>query len=250
LNKFRLILVFVCSLMAVPAWAENRVVRLASLEWPPYTTATDGHGASDAVVRAAFAAVGYEVEISYVPWQRAMLAVRNDPQTDGVFPTYYASERNAFCSWSQPIGQSPVGFVQRKDAPVAWTTLADLKQIPIGTVQGYVNTPDFDAMALRGELTVERATDDATNLRKLLARRIRAAVIDQNVMRYLLSSDQALRGSADQFQFNAHLLDNKPIHVCFRKDQNGAVLTAALNDGLKKIDPTAVTARALEGLGW
>lgn len=234
-----------------PAWAADRVVRLASLEWPPYTTASDGHGASDAVVRAAFAAVGYKVEIQYIPWQRAMLSVREGKgDADGVFPTYAAPERNDFCSWSDPIGQSPVGFVERRDSPIVWNSLADLAPYHLGVVQGYVNTAEFDAMAARGELTVEKATDDASNLRKVLARRVRAAVIDRNVMRYLLSSDPSLHDGLQTLQFNSHLLDNKPIYVCFRKNPSGAVLAGALNDGLKKIDSTAVASRALKGLGW
>lgn len=227
-----------------------KVVHLYTLEWPPYTTQTDGHGGSDAVVRAAFTAMGYEVDVHYVPWQRAIAGVRHDPAVDGVFPTYQSDERNSYCYWSHAIGQSPVGFAERSDAPISWQTLDDLVQAQLGAVQGFVNTPEFDARVAKGSLSVEKATDDTANLRKLLAGRIQAAVIDRNVMRYLLASEPDLRGKAAQLQFNKHLLENKPLFVCFRKDPAGAVLAADMDEGLKKIDAATVAARAMESLGW
>lgn len=234
--------------MVEPACA--KVVHLYTLEWPPYTTQSDGHGGSDAVVRAAFAAMGYEVDVHYVPWQRAIAGVRHDPSVDGVFPAYQSDERDSYCHWSHTIGQSPVGFAERSDAPISWQTLDDLAPIQLGAVQGFVNTLEFDARVANGALSVEKTTDDAANLRKLLAGRIQAAVIDRNVMRYMMASDPELRGKAAQLRFNAHLLETKPLFVCFRKDPAGAVLAADMDEGLKKIDAATVAARAMESLGW
>lgn len=233
-----------------PACSQAATVHLTSLEWPPYTTASDGHGASHAVVQAAFAAMGVDVEIRYMPWQRALLAARTDPTVDGVFPTYGSKERDAYCHWSSPIGQSPVGLAERKDAPVVWNELSDLKDTPLGVVQGYVNTPALDAMIDAGQLNAEKGSDDAGNLRKLLARRLKAVVIDRNVMRYLLASDPSLHGGAEQLHFNSHLLETKPLFVCFRKDQTGLNLARTLDEGLHKIAAEKIAARALENLGW
>lgn len=253
LSKSLLRTIVVCALLPMAAMsmsAQARTIHLTSLEWPPYTTASDGHGASDAVVRAAFAAMGDELDIRYMPWQRAVLAVKRDPSVDGVFPTYASKDRNDFCHWSQPIGKSPVGLAERRDAPLSWKSLDDLKGLRLGVVQGYVNTADFDAKLASGELSAEKTPDDSANLRKLLAHRLQAAVIDRNVMRYLLASDPGLRGSGDQLQFNAHLLDSKPLFVCFRKDAAGLALAHTLDERLRKIDVESVASRALESMGW
>jgi polar amino acid transport system substrate-binding protein len=229
---------------------QARTIRLTTRDWPPYSTASDGHGASDAVVRAAFAAMGDDIEIRYMPWQRAILGVKQDPTVDGVFPAYASKDRNDFCHWSQPIGKSPVGLAERRDAPLSWRTLDDLKNIRLGVVQGFVNTAEFDAKLGSGELSAEKAPDDAANLRKLLAHRLQAAVIDRNVMRYLMSSDPSLRGNGDQLQFNAHFLESKPLFVCFRKDAAGLTLARTFDEGLRRIDAESVASRALESMGW
>ena len=101
-----------------------------------------------------------------------------------------------------------------------------------------------------GELAAEKATDDAANLRMLLAHRLQAAVIDRNVMRFLMASDPSLRGSGDQLQFNDRLLETKALFVCFRKDAAGLALARSLDEGLRRIDPESVASRALENMGW
>ena len=253
LSKGLLRMIVACLLLLAAgtnAPLQARTIHFTSTEWPPYSTASDGHGASDAVVRAAFAAMGDEVDIRYMPWQRAILGVKQDPSVDGVFPTYASKERNDFCHWSQPIGKSPVGLAERRDSPLPWQSLDDLKGIRLGVVQGFVNTAEFDAKLDNGELSAEKAPDNATNLRMLLAHRLQAAVIDRNVMHYLMSSDPSLRGSGDQLQFNAHLLESKLLFVCFRKDAAGLALARTLDEGLRRIDPESVASQALENMGW
>jgi len=69
-------------------------------------------------------------------------------------------------------------------------------------------------------------------------------------MRYLLSSAPNLRGNGDQLQFNARLLQYKPLFVCFRKDAAGLALARTLDEGLRRIDTVSVANRALESMGW
>lgn len=230
--------------------ADQPVVHLTSLEWPPYSTNSDAPAAADDVVRAAFSAVGYVVDVTYLPWQRAVIQAKGDPAIAGYYPAYQSQERQESCHMSAVIGVSVLGLVERRDKPLDWTSLDDLAHVRIGTVQGYVNTPDFDARTKDGRLEVEAATDDSTNLRKLAAGRLRAAVIDRNVMHFLLSSDPSLRPLTPQLQFNSHMLETKTLHVCFRKDADGARMAQALADGLKKVDFNKITAHSWEALGW
>ncbi len=49
-------------------------VKLTSLDWPPYTSeALKEKGASAAVAKAAFAAVGYDLTIEFYPWKRVVV---------------------------------------------------------------------------------------------------------------------------------------------------------------------------------
>jgi polar amino acid transport system substrate-binding protein len=218
------------------AQGDGPSVKLASLEWPPFTgEALEGHGISTKVVTAAFTAMGYAVTVEFLPWSRAVYLARHDPAVAGYFPVYRAAAVAANFIFSEPIGASPIGFVERSSAPVTWNSLDDLRGLTIGTVQDYDNTEEFDRMAAAGELTVERARNDLTNVRKVLGGRIPLAVIDKNVLDYLLASVPDLAAHRDALQFNVKQLESKELFVCFRKDREGEKMAAIFNAGLEKI---------------
>ena len=63
LTTIRGLLAFALCTFAGLGMAQDKVIRLTSLEWPPYSgEAVDAQGASVAVVRAALEAVGYRLD--------------------------------------------------------------------------------------------------------------------------------------------------------------------------------------------
>jgi polar amino acid transport system substrate-binding protein len=208
---------------------------LTTLEWPPYSGADlAGGGLSAQAVKAAGDANGDAITWTVLPWQRAVKTGLEDPGFLGYFPEYYSEGLTDKCAFSDSLGDSPLGFVERVDDPLEWTTLKDLTVYSLGTVQGYVNTENFDTMVADGSLSVEAVVDDVTNLRKVAAGRIKAAVIDRNVMEYLIENDPSLKEQAGALRFNDHLLENKPLHVCFRKSPEGLAALERFNGGLAK----------------
>lgn len=236
---FALVLCLASGLVG-PSYAENKTVRLASLDWPPYTMAGDTNGGAELVVRRAFEAMGYRLVVDFLPWNRAVYNAAHAPAFDGYFPEYWATSVEKTFFFSRPIGRSPLGFAERKSQPVAWQKLDDLAGIRIGTVSGYINTEEFDASAKAGRLVVEEALSDSINLRKLARGRIRLAVIDRNVMDYLLANDPDLMNEAKNLRFNDRLLEEKDLFVCFRRDDRGREMARILNEGLRRIDANAM----------
>lgn len=217
-------------------------VSLASLEWPPYAGGTlPGQGAAVEVVRQAFAAMGLEVEVTFLPWNRAIEASRNG-RFDGYFPEYFSENLAGSFLFSSSIGASPLGFAEHADHPVHWERLDDLKGMTIGTVSGYVNTAQFDYMARSGELNVDPAPDDASNLRRIAAGRIPLAVIDRNVFESLRRRSG---GPVDfsRLRFNPKLLEMKMLFLCLNRSERGEALLQILNEGLKQIDSRQITRR-------
>jgi len=227
------------------AVAQDKVIRLTSLEWPPYAgEAVDGQGASVAVVRAAAEAMGYTLEVKFFPWSRAV-AMAQDPKSGfhGYFPEYSSEQVATEFLLSDPIGTGPLGFVEQAAAPVAWSSLADLAGKPIGTVRDYVNTEEFDAKAAAGELKVDPVVDDLTNIKKVGAGRIPLAVIDKNVLNHMLQTEPALASVKDKVQFNARLLEDKKLYVAFQRSPEGEAAAKVINEGLGKIDIAAITSK-------
>ncbi|MDO8332940.1 MAG: transporter substrate-binding domain-containing protein [Pseudomonas sp.] len=219
--------------LATPAMAES--FNLASLDWPPYTgEKLAGQGISSQVVKAVFEKAGADVNFKFLPWQRAVDTARSDASFVGYFPEY--ADPSSPCLFSEPIGNGPLGFAEQSAKPINWTSLADLKSIKIGVVTGYVNTAEFDKMAAAGELKTDAATSDELNLLKLANGRFDLAVVDQNVMQYLLQTSPKLKPLAAKLQFNGKPLEDKTLHVCFTNSAAGKLALEQFNAALKLVD--------------
>ena len=176
-----------------PAKGQARpVVRLATLDWEPYIgQKLPGQGYAAALVREAYRDQGWDVKIEFYPWARALLMARSG-EVDGLMPEYFNSSRKSEFNYSFPFPGGPLVLYQRKADALDFDTdpvkdqeraLRALQDKRFGVVRGYLNTPIFDAARF---LKKEEASDDATNLRKLVYKRIDLAVIDQRVAEYLI----------------------------------------------------------------
>lgn len=231
------------------ALAETPSLRLASLEWLPYagTGLPDG-GMSGAVAKAVAARFGQGIRMDYFPWKRAMQVGGGDPDFVGYFPAYHTAERARQCHFSVPMGLSTIGLAMLADAPLQWRSLDDLAGSKLGVVLGYSNGEAFDRMVESGKLTVDASVNDTINLKKLLAGRIRAVVIDKAVWRYLLASDPALRKERARFVFDERPLATLSLHVCFQRTPQGLKLKQAFDDALARTDITAIENAYLDQL--
>lgn len=215
-------------------------VKLSSLEWPPYTgQGLPEGGASIKVAKSAFAAMGYELEVEFYPWQRAV-DMANQGRTAGYFPEYYSADIEKDFIFSARMGDSPLGLIEPAGAGTAWSSLDDLKAKTIGVVSGYVNTEEFDAMAASGALTTDESSDDTTLIRKVAAGRMDLAVMDRHVFDYLVTNDPELSSAKASVSFNGKLLEEKGLFICFARTPEGEKLAAIFNEGLTKIDANAI----------
>lgn len=229
-------------LLSSLSFSADKVVRLTSLDWPPYSGKhLAQQGASVAVAKAAFKAMGYDLQVSFFPWSRAVaLAKDGKSNFSGYFPEYYSDDTAKDFIYSEAMGSGPLGFAERKDNSISWSNLNDLKAYKVGVVQDYINTTDFDAMVASKALKTSTTTSDTKNLLKLVNGRIDLAVVDKNVMNYLFKTDKGLAKKTSNAQFNATLLEDKKLFICFKKNGKGEELAKIYNEGLKKINITDI----------
>lgn len=233
--------------LIAPAKADNTIY-LTSLSWPPYSAPDMAQqGASVAVAKAAFEAMGYKLVVDFYPWSRAVhLAQDAGSKYDGYFPEYYSDDIAKEFTFSEPMGHGPLGFVQSAAKPISWGSMDDLKKYQIGVVKDYVNTADFDAMVAAGKLKVAEVISDKNNIQKAAFGRIDMAVIDRNVLEYSIKTDPDLKKVADKVSFNDKLLEDKKLYVCFKHSKED--LAKIFNEGLAKIDVEKIQADYLAGL--
>ncbi|TIH16437.1 ABC transporter [Marinifilum sp. JC120] len=214
----------------------DNVVYLSSLEWPPYVgQQLPEKGTSAQIIGRAFAAMGYELKILFMPWKRSMRMMETDSQVIGYFPEYYSSERDEKYIFSKSYGCSPVSLLERRKSPVNWSTVDDLAGLRLGFVAGYVNTSELDAAVANGTIKADFAPSDKSNIMKVIKGRIDGAVVDPMVYSYLAVTDPEVEKHSETVQIKARAFGVNELFVAFRKDEQGRFFARILNEGLIKI---------------
>lgn len=231
------------TLVAQSSRAET--VHLTSLEWPPYSGADlPENGASIAVARAAFEAMGHQLDVDFFPWSRTIATARQEARYVGYIPEYFL-ESDAF-SVSGSIGDSPLGLVESTARPIEWRTVADLRGYRLGVVQDYINTPELDGAIARGEIEAHPVLTDTQNILKVAAGRVDAAVIDRYVLDYLTLHNPWAAEVKDQVRMNPQLLARRTLHIAFETTPAGQRWQRVFNQGIEKIDVNAIIQRYFE----
>ncbi|HVJ42278.1 MAG TPA: transporter substrate-binding domain-containing protein [Dongiaceae bacterium] len=233
-----------CSKSALAA----EVVMLGIGDWPPYFAQDLKHNGIFAyIVTQAFAAVGYPVAYSYLPWKRA-LAEAQEGSLDGSPGWKATDERRVHFLFSDPVITSTSVLFHLKSMPFAWSTLDDLKGKRIGVTAGYSYGPDFDAAVADRRLTAETARDDATAFKMLLAKRTDIVVMNRDVGLDLLSRNLA-PAEAALIGYDPKPVDEQPSCLAISKASPRATqLIADFNRGLAYIRDQGVLDQAKRDL--
>lgn len=217
--------------------AEPPVMRFATEEWPPFfSRALPGNGLTGTLIGAVVTRMGYATQIDYFPWRRAMEIGLHDGDYAGVVAMVRNPEREKVCYFSSAVGSRQTVLAFLKDKPVKAGALKDLETVRLGTVGGYSYGEQFDGLARSGALTVEPAISDEINVRKLLARRFTAIVIEKRMLRYLLAADRYTQAERDRVETADHLFTTRSVHVCFQHTAQGLQRQRAFDQAARDVD--------------
>lgn len=201
---------------ASSASSGEKVIHLATLEWPPYVGQTlKGKGLSSAIIVQVFKQMGYEVELSFRPWARVLSEVKLG-HFDAGYPSYYSKERESLFGLSKPFLHSPLRFLAHKEKPIVYNSLKDLQHYRIGVVHGYLNTPALDGAEYLRKI---KSNSDKENLEKLIQGKLDLIVIDEYVAIHIFN--QYFPNLLESYTFLQPPLQNKPLHLIFSRKKKG-----------------------------
>jgi polar amino acid transport system substrate-binding protein len=210
-----------------------KYMRLATLEWPPYTSSVLPYGGmSNKVATEVAKTAGYRLLTASFDWTTTVDKGSNDPNFDGYFPAYYTDKRNQDCYLSQPMGASVISVATLKSAPIKWTQLSELSAYTLGVVTGYANGKEFDELVAEKKQPVQAVASDAVNIHNLQTGKARAIVIDKYVLDYTLARQKG----------DNHVVVSGPpvaslnLHVCFKRTPAGKAMRDAFDAALKSVD--------------
>jgi len=153
--------------------------------WPPFTKLKlPNKGFSNDIAKTVLERAGYEVTVEILPWNRAKKMTQAG-QFDILNNVWYTDERAKTLAFTDPIARNEIVFITRKEDEFTYTGLSSLKGMVVGTVRGF----DYrDAFLDADHFHREPAGTFKTNLKKLAAGRIDAAVGDRLIGKYLLTN--------------------------------------------------------------
>lgn len=257
-------------LLATHVSAAEKKVTLATLEWAPYVgSELESEGLTAEVVKVAFDKAGYEIELEFYPWSRGLELAR-EGKVDGIFPAYRDPSREEHFRFSDPFAESPLGLYKMRafammpgpggvshrtgysiefpvDPRIDQTeALSGLKQYTFGVVEGYVNTPEFDAADF---LTKVSAPTDEENLRRLFRDEVQLVVIDKYVAQNIMAKKFPWRMGETEFMMPP--LEVRSLYVAFSKAAPDVERKLAdFNAGLRVIREDGVLDRLKRKYGF
>jgi polar amino acid transport system substrate-binding protein len=171
------------ALFGLPAWAAAAPAERALLGFTEnlaplnYQDGADVKGFSVELLRKMAAAAGRPLELTVLPWQRAVQMA--ETQANSVlFSLTRTPEREAQFQWVGPIAPRRVliyRLAKRRD--LGLSQLSELGERRIGVVRDSAADRLLQAAGLKPGIELEHGLDDATNVRKLLASRMEFVVL-------------------------------------------------------------------------
>lgn len=218
--------------LILPSSQAQEKVKITSLEWPPFSSKNlEGKGLALKKISKAFENVNTSTSFYFFPWVRAVKGAESG-DFDGLTPVYYSQERDEKFLFSDSIMSSSLVLVSRKDFSLK--NFSDIKEIypyKIGLVRGYVNTPAIDHDS---NIKSDFATDDLSNIKKLIAGRVQLIVIDLNVLNYLTKTYKI---KEKELHVLDPILEDKKLYLLFSKNKKGSSeLRNKFNQGLKMLN--------------
>jgi polar amino acid transport system substrate-binding protein len=113
--------------------------------------------------------VGNTDEIQLVPWTRGMKFLDAEPNTI-LFSMARTKERNDLYQWIGPISETSYGFYTKADSPIVIKNLDDARKVT--SIGVYRNDVRDQFLTKEGFTNLERANDNFSNLKKLMAGRV------------------------------------------------------------------------------
>jgi polar amino acid transport system substrate-binding protein len=216
-------------LASPPAWPEKIIA--ACDPYPPYVDPTQAtQGLSVQIVRAAYATQGFNVEMQFIPWARAIEGVRKG-MYDILPDAWWTQDRATFLLFSEPYISNEIKFIKRKGDPFEYTGLGSLTGKTVGIVRAYGYSDDFLKAT---NFTREEVPTAVQNIRKLVRGRIDLTLEDEIVVRSLLKQEapDLLR----QIEFTHNLLSSQKLYVAssLQNPRRHTIITA-FNKGLAVI---------------
>lgn len=231
--------------MAAVVWAaEPQELRLGSDEWPPFTSSDLKQRASIELVHTALERANVNPTTSISQWKQVEVGIRSG-ELDGSAAMWRSEQREKNLVFSKPYLENRLVLIGRRGSDVSATRMNDLAGKRVALVGRYAYGDEVEKAI--GVLFVN-AQNDQDSLRKLLAEEVEYMLVDELVVRHLLTfqPDEV----AANLEIGYKPLARRMLHFAIRQEvPNAAEIIAAFDIEIRKMLGDGTYAKILQ-VGW
>jgi polar amino acid transport system substrate-binding protein len=197
------------------------------------------------ISRQAFQKAGYEMSITWMPWQRALNAAKTGRDFDGVLGAGHSEERAKSFEYTDPIDTDTYVFFTHKDNKFSYEKPSDLKPYTIGGMRG-----DIAGASLKttGFNIIETATFEQS-IKMVLAKRIDFFIASKRVIQSILNT-KFKQQSADIVALSPSYKEYSYYIIISKRIRNHKSIAQDFNLGLKQIKEDGTVGEILHDFGF
>lgn len=202
--------------------SEPRELRLGSDAWPPFTDEAGGQRVAIQMVHTALERAGINATTTIVDWKDVEAGIR-DGELDGSAAMWRTEKREQQLVFSAPYLENRLVLVGRKGSDVGFTRMSELAGRRVAAVGRYAYGDEIDKAV--GVYFVN-GRNDQEDLDKLLAGDVEYMLVEELVVRYLLTYQPD--ETAAKLEIGTIPLARRTLHLAVRKDlpDAEAIITA------------------------
>ncbi|MEK8016428.1 MAG: transporter substrate-binding domain-containing protein [Candidatus Parabeggiatoa sp.] len=230
----KIIFFVIVTLLYSGACVAGKRFTLVTVNFPPfYGEEMLNDGWVSDIVKSALEAKGYEVDIRFLEWKKALDETQKG-YYDALLGAYFTRERADHYYFSAPIAQTRTGFFKKKEIEISFKELEDLKSFKIGVVEGYATSNDFDAADYFEKVKVKNLDE---GLKKLYNNEIDLMADSRAVGKDRLKIlENEIPGISQKIEFIKPVLAMNKLYVAVSKNATNAYRKLMdFNQGFRKI---------------
>lgn len=213
--------------------ALSHQLKLATTNFPPYYGEDMPNGGPfSELTRQAFAEVGYQVTVDFIPWARAV-EWGKEGKIDGVMGAWVTEQRAPYFIETTPVMTNKLVFYRQRGSKTAFKSFDDIarQKLWIGTVYGYAQPQGLTEAGVNLVYT----TQDKQPFMLLSRGRVDLVIVDQTYATATLALPD-MRTHSEHVELIDRVVEQRDMHILVSKKLNNAEdVVKAFNVGLARL---------------
>lgn len=219
---------------------------LATVNWQPfYGEDLPESGFFAAVAKEAYKRAGYDMDVKFLPWKRALEEARKG-KYDGLLGAYYNEDRANTFHYSDVVYTNDEVFIQNAGRGISFSNVDELKRYKVGGMRGAAQMGELRSMGF----DIEETTDEFQSLQKLAADRVDLVIMGQQQLHYQLANNAKLKDMENSFEILSPPFKSYDLYCAITKKRpDGDEITRKFNAALKDMRADGTFRSILERFG-